>query len=309
MDNDSALSFRQSLEKREWTRQFIQKLKDYSDRNRVTDKFDETDFVSTFELLSKYVTSVGISFKRFSMLRSRATQHGMDFENIKQMGYPPDHRVKKFGRCNFPDQSMLYSANNIETSFLEIELNDTTPSAITIQFNLKENEEIRLLSIGELDHYRRHGRTRVDTPGVSEQLDKILEPLDQYERIAYQFVDAYFADYFSRVFNEQTERNLYEVTARIAHALLMQPDIDGIIYPSVQHAGGLNFAIKPDIFDAKFTPGRYILTTPIFHYGHGLFEFHEHSGGTHLSENGNFIWQTVYKYALGRSTWPLSAES
>jgi hypothetical protein len=309
MDNDLALSFRQLLEKRERTRQFIQKLKDYSDRNRVAEKFDEADFVATFELLSKYVTSVGIPFKQFSMLRSRSTQRGMDFENIKQMSYPPEHRVATFGRCNFPGQSMLYAANNIETSFLEIELNDKTPSAITLQFNLKEEEEIRLLSIGELNHYRRHGRTRLDTPGAVEQLDNLLKPLDQYERIAYQFVDSYFADYFSRVRDERTERNLYEVTARIAGALLTQPDIDGIIYPSVRHAGGLNFAIKPEVFDTKFTPGRYVLTTPIYHYGHGLFEYHEHSVGTHLLENGNFIWQTVYKYASARSTWPLSAES
>lgn len=285
-----------------------EKLKGFSERNRLAATFDADDCIATMQALTSHITSVIVEFQEFAMFRSRAIERGTDFEHIKQMGYPPAHRVSKYGRCNFPGESILYAANNPETSFLEIDFNDEKPCAVIVQFKLKGDERLRLLPIGELDHYRRHGKPRVTSPNAAENLEAFLGPLEHYDRIAYQFVDAYLADYMSRVPDETTERNLYEVTAGIAGALLQQPDVDGLIFPSVRHDGGLNYVIKPDVFDAKFEVHKFMLTTDLYDHGYGLFEYFAYAEGTQLNPDGQFIWGSTYRYANARSTWPLSAE-
>jgi hypothetical protein len=289
------------------TKELTRRLFAYSERNRVADIFDQDDFVATFEQLSPFVTSFGIHFNEFSMIRSRAIEFGTDFEHVKQMGYPPPHKMTRLNRCNFPGQTILYASSNPETTFLEVEFSDKKPCAFITQFNLKPDCELVLLSIGELDHYRRYKRTRLGTPGLNDKIDALLAPMGHYERMAYQFVDAYLADYFGRTPDEKDQRNLYDVTARIANALLTQDGIDGLIYPSVRHQGGLNYAIKPDVFDQKFVVGKYQLTTALYRYGYGLFEYYSYAEGDHLIE-GKFALRTTYKYANARVTWPLSAD-
>jgi len=67
--------------------------------------------------------------------------------------------------------------------------------------------------------------------------------------------------------------------------------VDGLIFPSVLHEGGINSVFNPDIFDSKFEIDRFILTTPIKNIGYGLFEYFEHATGTQLTKDGDFIWQ------------------
>jgi hypothetical protein len=85
-------------------------------------------------------------------------------------------------------------------------------------------------------------------------------------------------------------------------------NIDGVVYPSVRHAGGLNFAIVPEAFDARFKLHSFSLTTPVYDNGYGLHEYFEHARGTQLSPEGDFIWHTQPHFNA-RTTWPLSAES
>lgn len=289
------------------TANLIKSLTDFSNRNRVNTTFDEENFISTFEQLSPHITVVKIHFEHFELVRSRSTQRGTDFENVKQMGYPPAHRVQRLGRCNFVEQSVFYGSSNVETSFLEIGFTEQEPCAVIAQFRLKAGASLTLQPIGELDHYRRHRKPRLDTPGVVEQLDLLLDGLDHYDQITRWFVDAYLADFFSRIPNSNTENNLYEVTSRIANAYLMQADVDGIIYPSVKHAGGLNYAIKPEVFDERFEVVKYALTAPVHAHGYGLFEYFVHAEGNQLHPNGDFLFRTNPHFNA-RATWPLSAD-
>lgn len=288
------------------THQLAEGLLRFSNKNRTAREFNESEFVSTFEILSPFVTSVVIHFDAFEMIRTRSTPSGTDVESVRQMAYPPTSKVG-LQRCNFPGQQILYASSTLDTSLLEIQFTPERPCAIVTQFRLKAGCNLSLLPIGELDHYRRHRRTRLGTPGLDEQLNQIVEPLGHYDRIAHEFVDAYLADFMSRTPHHLTERNLYEVTARIANAFLMQDDVDGLIYPSVKRQGGLNYAIKPDVFDKKFEPVVFALTTQVKEYGYGLFEYYEHARGTQLTESGDFIWHTNPRFNA-RMTMPLSAE-
>lgn len=289
------------------TTKLIQELRGFSERNRIAERFDEDDFVATFEKISPFVTLVDISFDQFELVRSRPTQHGLDFEHVKQMGYPPPQRVRKPGRCNFEGQPIFYGSNNVETSFLEVGFSEHEPCAVIAQFRLKEGAGLVLRPIGELDHYRRHRRPRLGTPGVAEQLDELLNRLEYYDQITHWFVDAYLSDFFSRIPNDRTERNLYEVTSRIANALFMQDNVDGLVYPSVKHAGSLNYAIKPHVFDERFEIVKYALTAPVHAHGYGLFEYFFHAQGNQIDANGNFLFHTNPHFNA-RSTWPLSAD-
>ena len=288
------------------TIRLITNLKEFAERNRVAKEFDEDDFISAFEQLSPFVTLVDIDFENFEIVRSRSTQRGLDFEHASQMGYPPAQRVK-LGRCNFEGQSILYGSSNVETSFLEIGFNEQEPCAVIAQFRLKHGAKLTLRPIGELDHCRRYRRSRLGTPGAAEQLGKLLDDLEHYDQTTRWYVDAYLADFFSRIRNDTDERNLYEVTSRIASALLMEEHVDGLIYPSVKHAGGLNFAIKPNVFDERFEIVKYALTATVYEHGYGLFEYFVHAEGNQLDPNGNFLFRTNPHFNA-RSTWPLSAD-
>lgn len=288
------------------THQLTQKLMHFAKRNRAAEEFSEGEFLSAFDVLSPFVTSVIVHFKTFEMVRTRPTQLGTDVENIKQMSYPPSSKIG-LQRCNLPGQQVLYASSTLDTSLLEIKFSAERPCAITTQFRLKEGNSLSLMPIGELDHYRRHSKTRFNATDLEHQFNKFVDPLGHYDRIAFEFVDAYLADFMSRIPHDETERNLYEVTARIANAFLQQDDIDGLIYPSVKRQGGFNYAIKPKVFDTKFEPRMFALTTRVHEYGYGLFEYYEHARGTQLNEAGDFIWHTNPRFNA-RITMPLSAE-
>jgi hypothetical protein len=292
---------------RESLRDLTQCLTAFSECNRLAGDFSEGAFIETFARISPFVRTFPISFSTFSLVRSRRIESSTDFENVKQMGYPPAHRVSEIGRCNFRGQPILYGSSNLETTFLEIEFDERHPCAISVQFSLKKGQSLVLLPIGEIDHYRRHGRLRMDTLGVTEQIDNLLEPLEHYPRTALQFVDAYLADYFRREPNGSTQRNVYEVTARIANSMFDLPGVDGLIFPSIRHEGGINYALKPEAFDSKLEITKFLATTPVHHNGYGLFDFYVHEEGTRLDDDGNFVWQRDPRYNA-RATMPLSAE-
>lgn len=291
---------------RDSTHELVKRLSQFSERNRKTEAFSEDDFVGTFKQISPFVSTFPIHFDQFEMLRSRRISRATDLENVKQMGPPPSHRIKSMGRCNHEGQSVLYGASNLPTSFLEVGLSEVEPCAITVHFRLREGQSLMLLPIGELDHFRRYKRPRLGTPGVAEQIESFLKSIETYDYFAYHFVDAYLADYFSK--SSDSEPHLYEVTARIANAFMGIKNIDGIIYPSVKHQGGLNYAINPASFEDKFEVVKFSLTTPVRDLGYGLFEFYEHAHGTQLNDRGDFIW-FGNPHFNARMTIPLSAES
>ena len=88
--------------------------------------------------------------------------------------------------------------------------------AVVGKFRLKEDKDINILSIGECDHYRRHQKLRVDSPGVIDSMKERLDNLDDYSRLALQFVDSYLADFFRCIPNSKNQRNVYEVTTRVS---------------------------------------------------------------------------------------------
>ena len=225
----------------------------------------------------------------------------------KQIIHRDPSKVKTVGRCHLPGTSVFYAANNLDTSLLEIGLNTKQPCAVSAIFRLKSGLQTNFLSIGEVDHCRRYGHARLLTPGVREMIEEITKPLEHYDRLALEYMDAYLADFFGRVPNAVNQKNVYEVTARVAQSFIALREVEGLVYPSVRHQGGINFAIKPEVFEEKFEIEKFQLTTPVNSYGYGLADYFEHASGSNLDERGNFMWRGDPRFRA-RSTWPLSAD-
>jgi len=114
------------------------------------------------------------------------------------------------------------------------------------------------------------------------------------------------ADIFRRKPSD-ANRNVYEVTARIAKDLMQIDGVDGLIYPSVRHEGGINFAVEKGAFKERFEIKNYFLTMPVRDFGYGLFEWFEHAQGVGTDAEGNLRFRTDPHFRA-RATWPRSAD-
>ena len=123
-------------------------------------------------------------------------------------------------------------------------------------------------------------------PAFGNAIRDGLDSLDTDTAQAVRLVDAFFSDRFSRVGKSE-----YKLTNLIASEFLSTQVIDGIIYPSVEHLGTYNYAIKPDSFDEKFdivhVQGQAILRT----YGYGIFQNLFYADSVDIKDNGTIIWK------------------
>ena len=79
-------------------------------------------------------------------------------------------------------------------------------------------------------------------------------------------VDAFLADRFSR-----PGKDAYRVTNLIAREFLRSKSIDAIIYPSVAHPGGTNYAIKADVSRERLEARACVAVEILNDYGYGSY--------------------------------------
>lgn len=263
--------------------------------------FPEDDYIKVFSKINPLYKGFPITTNALSVFRTRATPQHTDYENIKQLGAPPSLK-SPLARCNFDNQPMLYASNSMDTSFLEVDFKNE-PCATSVTFKLRENSQLKLITIGELDHFRRYNRPLIDAKGLVDKFNELNHSLNEYDWLATQYVDSYIAD----IFRSEGTSVTYDLTSRIANAFFATDDIDGIAYPSVKHQGGINFAILPKSFDKKFQAQECFTTTSIKNIGYGLFEYHVHERSSNVDEVGNINWIRDPRFNA-RATIPLSSE-
>lgn len=287
-------------------RDVAEALRAFDAQNLAAEGFDENLYSIAAEEFGRFFLSVPVNFSSFQTMRSRPVQWHTLYENVSQIIYPESSKVTSTNRANFAGQSIFYGSNGIDTTLLECGIQSET-SVITGQYRLKDGCQISLIILGQIDHFRRHQRLTVQAPGIENILTDIFNGLSFDARQALYFCDAFLADYFSRTENAEC-RNVYEITARVANTLYANANIDGLLYPSVRHMGGLNVALKPEVFDTKFEMMNFGAINIMQDFGYGLYDYYEHAHGTQLQENGDFIWQMVPVHRgrplNGRATYP-----
>lgn len=173
--------------------------------------------------------------------------------DINFLKYPPADKVTKYGRCNYPKQSVLYASFIKMTAMNEIQprvgdlvtesiwrvKGDSTLTFCPIFKNQPEDEnvinprtfEINQIYNSKLKEYPEYIRKQIDSlvQFVADGFTKRVHPSNDLDYI--------FSAYFSnKIFND------YE-----------NGSIEAIYYPSVKEKLSFeNLAIKPDVFNAKY---------------------------------------------------------
>lgn len=173
--------------------------------------------------------------------------------DIKFLKYPPAEKIKKYGRCNYPGQSVLYASFLAFTALNEMKprvgdlITETTWRAKRNQ-TLKycpifKNQPLKekFINPRTLDLNRLYkNKIKTYPENVRKQIDAFVQFVtDSFTKRVYSknHYDYIFSAYFSdKIFHHFEDG-----------------DIEAIYYPSVQEKLSFeNVAIKPEVFDKKF---------------------------------------------------------
>lgn len=141
---------------------------------------------------------------------------------------------------------------------------------------------------GELEHVFKSGISLVhDEPtrrGAQTFLDRCPDP---DLKIAKVMADAFLADRFRQPVRHEYE---YKLTSLLAVKLL-KPPIEAILYPSVEHVGGINVAATPKAFEEKFkVEGSVVADVTVLPCG--IYDIKPIAESTGITDDGKFVWSS-----------------
>ncbi|MFC4875063.1 hypothetical protein [Negadavirga shengliensis] len=172
---------------------------------------------------------------------------------IKYLKYPPADKVSKYGRCNFPKQSVLYA------SFIHMTaMNETRPrigDLVTQSvWRVKRNQTLKYVPIfknqpiGEnVINPRTFEINQIYNKKVRDYPDFLREQIDELVK--------FVADAFTKRVHPDSDLN-YIFSAYFSNKIFTDFEngtIEAIYYPSVKERLSFeNLAIKPSVFDDKY---------------------------------------------------------
>lgn len=174
-------------------------------------------------------------------------------DNIKYLKYPPRDKVKTYGRCNFPGQSILYGCFSITTAINE--LKPKVGDIITEStWTVKSDQPMVFCPIFK-NQPTKNNLINLRTYEINETYEQELKKHPEHLRKSIDTLVQFVADAFSK--RIITENHLdYIFSAYFANKILNEFEngrIEAIYYPSVQERLSFeNIAIKPESFDAKY---------------------------------------------------------
>lgn len=174
------------------------------------------------------------------------------FDDIRYLKYPPPDCIKKYGRCNVINQSILYGAFHFSTA-----LNEMKPEigkGIThSKWSPKEELPLKMFPVFFI--------TRIGSePNNALSLDikmlhqNFVSNFSEKDRKGFDSSMEFLAKCFAKEVAKDNYLD-YFMSAYISKKIfdLEKIKFDGIIYPSVQTKLGFsNMALRPDVFDNLF---------------------------------------------------------
>lgn len=257
------------------------------DFNRRSD--DEVSEVETRELINEltfvyFLSTVSIR-NGHRILRGRPVGPNELLASVSEFGPPPAGKTVT-GRANGAGSPVFYGGSSDETVFAEI--GAAAGSFVNIAaFTVKPDSEISAHVIGEIDYYRRWKRGRFLPEGMEGHTQEILSELHPDVALAVQLVDAFLVDRFSR-----PGKAAYRITNIIALEFLGSRSVDAIIYPSVAHAGGINYGIKADVSVERLEAGACAAVEILNDYGYGSFRGGRYGLATINGDCDRICWVT-----------------
>lgn len=219
----------------------------------------------------------------------RLENKGQWFRSIEDLGPTPPEKTLAYGRCHQPRRPVGYWSLYEDMALAEVraELNE---QYVISTFKLPEGS--RFVPVGDLDYYRRIGRTYLGH-AFEQSGNSYKEILDREDWTIFALFDAFLADEFIKPIMTQTD---YKITSAIADVLfncdLKLGKIDGIVYPSVAFREGTNFAVR-EVFKSKMEPvpaeTKIVEITDVF--GYGIFVWKVLASLKSVNPDGSLGWE------------------
>ena len=174
--------------------------------------------------------------------------------NIRHLKYPPANKVKCYGRCNLPGQSVLYATN----ADILVAMNEMKPDVGDLitetTWKVKENQTLTYYPIFK-NQPPSKGVINLRMSEINRLHEQHLKEYPPNVRTHIDSLVQFVADAFTRRIH--SDNNLdYIFSAYFSDKILHnfeEGKIDAIYYPSVKNNLSFeNLAIKTDVFDNKY---------------------------------------------------------
>ena len=170
------------------------------------------------------------------------------FQEMLDLGAPRPQEVKKFGRCNVPNQPILYCSLYPETALSELDAQREEVFTLSA-YGVRLGQQVYACHVGEIDYYRRTYETYFgrNNQGNTRRLQD-MEKNEQWDSQC--LLDAFLAEEFISPAKSQAD---YRVTSAFCDILWKNKrnDLDAIMYPSVAFREGRNFALQTEAVAKK----------------------------------------------------------
>ena len=196
--------------------------------------------------------------------RGRILSDSKQFDSINVLSYPPAEQCKSYGRCNKPSAPVLYAGVGTELILSEI---GAKVGDIVGLLHFSPRSDVNCVRLGALNLWRRTAGDCLLPTNIKAQLEKIYQ---DPKNITAFLLDAFVSDYFSR----ESSLQVYKLTSAYTSVLFdSHPNIEGLIYESVNHTAGSCIAISTSSYDKKFTPTDAQIVRISSYLGYGVYDF------------------------------------
>lgn len=168
--------------------------------------------------------------------RARRLENEKWPELADNLGPPTPEKTITYGRCHQPKHPLCYCSLYEDTALAEVNA-EVGEHYVISTFTMPKS--IVLIPVGELDYFRRTGRTYIghENPQSAKPYE---EARGEEDWVVAALIDAFLADEFIKQATTQTD---YKITSALSDVLLngdLKPctPIDAIVYPSVAFREG-----------------------------------------------------------------------
>jgi len=212
---------------------------------------------------------------------------------IKHLKYPPSDSVQYYGRCNLPNQSVLYAGFIKPTIINELkpEIGDLITTSI---WKVRDYQTMFYCPI--FLNQPTDGTFNIRSYDINQYFENTIKSFPENEKVLIRYLSQFVADEFSKTI--KTNNNLeYFLSAYFANIIfndLRYGKVEAICYPSVPEKLSFeNLAIKPDIFDQKYELAE-VSDSVVAYKKPGKFQYRLEGINSTKSfnlENGKIIWE------------------
>ena len=215
--------------------------------------------------------------------RARKCNAESGFSLLQDCIYPSAGSIA-FGRANLPGLPVLYASWNTTTAFDEV---GAEPGDYIQVIAVRPRTGIQFPChiVGEYQSIINLGGSLVNLRKLEQFVSRLFhdEPASHPANL---YIDSFFADSFRRRVERPYE---YKTTALFAERFLAK---GGLMYPSVQNAGGINIAVPADAFDSKFE----VISTEFSRidrfYGYGTYQTTPLKQSCDFASDGTINWDS-----------------